>query len=173
MSTCMITEFSRFRMTGFRLPQRGGNLNGNHTNIVGNGNQVNSPTTIVNNQGLHRPPRPHNHPHGFNGIGNIGNLLGGFGIGLPMFGSGAVAGNGCASAWSQDGFASANPFGASVFSGLGGKSKSINLGGLGSYASGDGGRALNILGIFSQSRSHGNTAYDFSGLTNLLTGGLF
>ena len=171
MSTCVITEFSRFRATGLRFPRPEGNLNGNHTNIVGNGNQVNSPTVIVNNNNVGpRPPRPHH--HGCNGIGNIGNLLSGFGLGLPMLGSGAVAGNGCASAWSQDGFASASPFGASVFSGLGGKSRSINAGGLFSYASGDGGRALNVLGLFSQSRSHGNSSYDFSGLTNLLTGGL-
>ena len=115
---------------------------------------------------------------GCGGITGITNILGGCGGilgGLPLFGSGSTATNGATSSWSYKGAATASPYGTSVVSNCpGGKSKSINLGGLGSYSSGSGGRALSILGgLYSETRSGGNTARDFSGVVSLLTGGLF
>lgn len=95
-------------------------------------------------------------------------MMGGF---MP-FASGSYSNGFSNTAYSDRGFATTNPFGSSVVSYGGGKSHAYNLGALGSYASGDGGRAMNILGLYSETRSHGNTNRDFSGLINLALGGL-
>ena len=103
-------------------------------------------------------------------LGGGYNLMGGF---LP-FGSGSYSDGFTNTAYSDRGYATTNPFGSSVVSYGGGKSHAYNLGALGSYASGSGGRALNILGgLYSETRSNGNTNRDFSGLVNLALGTLF
>ena len=105
-------------------------------------------------------------------LGGIGNIFSGFGF--PLFGSGSTAGGGFANSLSYKGAASASPYGSSVISNNPfGKSKTINLGGLGSYAKGDGGKAWNILGLVSHSKSGGHSSTDLSGAISLLTGGLF
>ena len=105
-------------------------------------------------------------------LGGIGNILGGFGF--PIYGSGSTAGGGCANSASYKGAAYASPFGSTVLSNNPfGKSKTINLGGIGSYAKGDGGKAWNILGLVSHSKSGGHSSTDLSGLIHAFTGGLF
>ena len=95
----------------------------------------------------------------------------GYGImgGYMPWGSGSYSDGMVNTSYSYKGSATATPMGTSVVStNPFGKSHSYNLGALGSYSSGDGGRALSILGgLYTQTRSGGNTNRDFSGIIDL------
>ena len=116
---------------------------------------------------------------GFGGYGGcnsvFGSLLGGGcgGFGFPFFGGGSISNGYSSTAFSNEGFATATPYGSSILSYGDGKSHSYNFGPFGSYASGDGGRAMNILGLYSSAESGGHTTRDFSGLATALLGGIF
>ena len=92
------------------------------------------------------------------------------GYNYPVFyygGAGTTNGNGTATAWSRKGFASSTPAGSTIINNTRDGSKNYNLGIAGSYASGGGNKAWNVLGgLLSYAKSGGNKSVDASGLVN-------
>ena len=110
----------------------------------------------------------------FNNNGCGCNNFFGYNYGYPLLGSGSTNGNGTATAWSRKGYANANQYGSTIINNNPRKgSKNYNLGAFGSYASGGGNKAWNILGgLLSYASSGGNKSVDASNLANTVLGSL-